>query len=182
MQFKTLALAAIAVAAVSAQSFEQNACSKCVIGSFTKDTSCTSLTPGQMANLTAGFSSSPVQPLKIAAAIQDPTVRACVCHWAATAFSPDGKGAAGSCFTPTTPAPACNSSQLEEAHNGIKTLEATGMLGCSGVPSSGAQPPASSTGGGAGAAPSNKPSGAIQLNMPYVLSVAALGLAALAGL
>ncbi|KAF9907946.1 hypothetical protein EC991_010386 [Linnemannia zychae] len=180
MQFKTLALAAVAVAAVSAQSFEQNACSACVTSSFTKDTGCASLTPGQMTNLTASFT-SPLQPLKIIAAIQDPTVKACVCHWAATAFTPDGKGAAGSCFTPTTPAPACNSSQLLEATNGVKTMQDSGVLVCTGAPSGGVQPSATPS-GGAGAKPSDKPSSAIQLNMPYVLSVAALGLAALAGL
>jgi hypothetical protein len=179
MQFKTLAFAAVAVAAVSAQSFEQNACSQCVTTSFSKDTSCTSLTPEQMANLTAGFSSSPVQPLKIGAAIKDPAIKECVCHWVATAFSTDGKGAAGSCFTGTTPAPACNASQIEEAHSGIKMMESSGILGCSATPSGGAGVKPSTTGG---ATPSTKPSGAIQLNMPYVLSVAALGLAALAGL
>ncbi|KAF8947663.1 hypothetical protein BGZ47_008296 [Haplosporangium gracile] len=190
MQFKTLALAAVALVAVTnAQSFEQNACSECVTGSFAKDTSCSSLTPDQSAKLTAGFSSGTPDPLKISAAIQDPVIKTCVCHWSTTAFEPKGTGAAGACFVGTTPAPPCNSSQIDEAANGIKLLQ--GVLNCGAAggnvtnpTTTGTKPPTTTTtttGGTAGSA-TPKPAAAVQLNMPYVLSVAAIGLAAIAGL
>ena len=187
MQFKTLALAAVAfVAVANAQEFEQNACSACVISSFAKDTSCSSLTPEQLATLTAGFSSGRPDALKISAAVQDPAIKACVCHWATTAFVPEGTGAAGPCFKGTTPAPVCNSSQIVEATTGIKLLD--GVLNCAAGGSNATNPstngtkPSTTTTGGAAGSPTAKPAGAVQLNMPYVLSVAAIGLAALAGL
>ncbi|KAF9148416.1 hypothetical protein BG015_009849 [Linnemannia schmuckeri] len=187
MQFKILALAAVALVAVTnAQSFEQNACSACVTGSFAKDTSCTSLTPAQSAQLSAGFANGTPDPLKISAAVQDPAIKACVCHWSTTAFDPKGTGAAGACFVGATPAPPCNASQIGEATAGIKLLE--GILNCGAAggnvtnpTTTGAKPPATTTGGSAGS-PTPKPAAAVQLNMPYVLSVAAIGLAALAGL
>ncbi|KAG0278550.1 hypothetical protein BGZ95_003732 [Linnemannia exigua] len=179
MQFKTLALAAVAVAVVNAQAFEQNECSKCVFGSFSKDATCATLTPAQMTTLQAGFASGKVEPLKIGAAVQDPAIKACLCHWAGSAFTTDGKGAAGSCFTPLTPAPACNSSQIGEATNGIKPLEP--ILNCAALVKPSTPAGATTTTTAGGPAPTGK-SGAVQLNMPYVLSVAALGLAALAGL
>ncbi|KAK3846656.1 MAG: hypothetical protein J3R72DRAFT_433282 [Linnemannia gamsii] len=181
MQFKTLALAAVAIAVANAQTFEQNACSTCVFSSFTKDTTCASLTPAQMTSLQSGFASGKVEPLKIGAAVQDPAVKACLCHWAGTAFAADGKGPAGSCFAPLTPAPPCNASQVVEATGPIKLLEST-VLNCAalGVQPTGAPGTPTTTTGGSAA--TGKPSGAIQLNMPYVLSAAALGLAALAGL
>ncbi|KAK3810619.1 MAG: hypothetical protein JOS17DRAFT_796330 [Linnemannia elongata] len=186
MQFKTLALAAVAfVAAANAQSFELNACSACVMGSFSKDSSCTTLTPAQNATLLAGFSSGTPDPLKISAAVQDPAIKACVCHWATTAFDPKGAGAAGACFMPATPAPPCDASQIGEATGGIKLLD--GILNCAAAPggnvtSPSAKPPTTTTAGGAAGSSTPKPAAAVQLNMPYVLSVAAIGLAALAGL
>ncbi|KAG0294654.1 hypothetical protein BGZ96_000767 [Linnemannia gamsii] len=190
MQFKTLALAAVAfVATVNAQGFELNACSTCVFGSFKKDTSCTSLSANTTDALLASFSTGIPDVLKLSALVQDPATRTCVCHWASTAFEPKGTGAAGSCFTGTTPAPVCNTTQVGEASAGIAQL--TGALGCSaaggnatnpsGTPSGGSPKPSTSATGGAGS-PTPKPAGAVQLNMPYVLSVAAIGLAAIAGL
>ncbi|KAF9313376.1 hypothetical protein BGZ91_006297 [Linnemannia elongata] len=141
MQFKTLAIAAVAfVAVANAQAFEQNACSACVTSSFSKDTSCSTLTPDQSAKLTAGFSSGNPDILKLSAAIVEATTK-------------------------------------------IKMLDTT--LGCAAVPSGGnVTTPSTSTTGGAGGSPTAtpKPAAAVQLNMPYVLSVAAIGLAALAGL
>lgn len=184
MQFKTLALAAVAfVAVANAQAFEQNACSACVTSSFSKDTSCSTLTPDQSAKLTAGFSSGTPDILKLSAAVQDPAIKTCVCHWASTAFEPKGTGAAGSCIVGTTPAPPCNASQIVEATTKIKMLDTA--LGCAAAPSGGnVTTPSTSTTGGAGGSPTAtpKPAAAVQLNMPYVLSVAAIGLAALAGL
>ncbi|KAG0048587.1 hypothetical protein BGZ90_007587, partial [Linnemannia elongata] len=138
--------------------------------SFSKDTSCSTLTPDQSAKLTAGFSSGNPDILKLSAAVQDPAIKACVCHWASTAFEPKGTGAAGSCI-------------IVEATTKIKMLDTT--LGCAAVPSGGnVTTPSTSTTGGAGGSPTAtpKPAAAVQLNMPYVLSVAAIGLAALAGL
>ncbi|KAF9140158.1 hypothetical protein BGX30_006965 [Mortierella sp. GBA39] len=188
MQFKTLALAAVAfVAVANAQSFELNACSACVTTSFANDTSCSTLTPAQSALLASGFASGNPDVLKISAAVQDPVIKTCVCHWATTAFAENGSGAAGHCFVGTTPAPVCNSSQILEATTGIKLLN--GVLNCSGAganattPSANGTTPSTAPSGAAGTpSPSAKPAGAVQLNMPYVLSVAAIGLAALAGL
>ncbi|KAG9063895.1 hypothetical protein KI688_004009 [Linnemannia hyalina] len=190
MQFKTLALAAVALVAVAnAQSFELNACSACVTTSFANDTSCSSLTPEQSALLASGFASGNPDVVKISAAVQDPSIKACVCHWATTAFAENGSGAAGHCFFPTTPAPACNSSQIVEATTGIKMLGS--VLSCAAgganatTPTNGAAngtTPTTVPSGGASGSSTPKPAAAVQLNMPYVLSVAAIGLAALAGL
>ncbi|KAF9540557.1 hypothetical protein EC957_003995 [Mortierella hygrophila] len=187
MQFKTLALAAVAfVAVANAQSFELNACSACVTTSFANDTSCSSLTPEQSALLASGFASGNPDVVKISAAVQDPSIKTCVCHWATTAFAEDGSGAAGHCFFPTTPAPPCNSSQIVEATTGIKML--SGVLSCAAgganatTPSANGTTPTTVPSGGASVSATPKPAAAVQLNMPYVLSVAAIGLAALAGL
>ncbi|KAF9923227.1 hypothetical protein FBU30_006693 [Linnemannia zychae] len=181
MQFKTLALAAIAVAAVNAQSFAKNECSTCVFSSFSKDASCSTLTPEQTTSLNAGFEGGNINPLLISKAIQDPVIKTCVCHWTTTAFTSDAKGAAGACFAPATPAPPCNASQVVEATTGIKSLET--ILNCAAAPapapSSGVKP---STTGSAPSPTAKGDSGAVQMNIPYVLSFAALGLAALAGL
>ncbi|KAF9916364.1 hypothetical protein BX616_003950 [Lobosporangium transversale] len=183
MQFKTLAIVAVAVAAAStvqAQGFANNSCTQCVFGSFAKDTTCAKLSKEDFTELTNAFAgNNEVNVPAIIAAIQKPDTKACVCSWSTTAFKPDGTGPAGSCFTGTTPAPACNSSQVDEANGQLAPLGP--ILKCNASPSgspSGGKP--SSTGN---PAPSTtKPSSGVQLNMPYVLSIAAVGLAALAGL
>ncbi|KAF9096740.1 hypothetical protein BGX23_010549 [Mortierella sp. AD031] len=186
MQFKTLALAAVAVAAVSAQTFENNACTKCVFESFPKDESCAKLTPAQLTTLTSNFANGAVNAVGLAAAAQDPSIKACVCHWAGNAFKPDGTGAAGACFA--NGATTCNTTQIGEATSGIAPL--TVVLGCTAggnvtapnaTTPAGGKPSSTST-GAPGTTTTSKPSDALKLNMPYVLSVAALGLAALAGL
>ncbi|KAG0354434.1 hypothetical protein BGZ54_001640 [Gamsiella multidivaricata] len=179
MQFKTLALAAVAVASVNALSFDNNTCTQCVFGSFDKDPSCSTLSAADLKELTDNFNPANLNVTGIAAAIQKPATRACVCHWSTTAFT--ATGAASSCTSGATP--VCNSTQIGEATAGISGL--TPILHCdaSSTPTASASASASAS-APAGSTPTTTKSMAssIQMNMPYVLSVAALGLAALAGL
>ncbi|KAF8929029.1 hypothetical protein EDD21DRAFT_415908 [Dissophora ornata] len=178
MQIKTLALAAVAVVAVSAQTFDNNTCTQCVYGSFSKDTSCAALNSTELAQLEAAFSNNTVNPLAIAAANQVPAIHTCICHWAQTAFT--STGAAGSCISGTTP--TCNSTQVGEAEAGISGLNQILSCAASTNTTGGSTATGSATGSASTATATTKPSGAsIQMKMPYVLSVAAIGLAALAG-
>ncbi|KAK3808624.1 MAG: hypothetical protein J3Q66DRAFT_355248 [Benniella sp.] len=173
MQFKTLAVVAIAAAAVSAQTFENNACSQCVLGSFKEDTSCKSLSAEDMGKISASLQPTKVDPLLLSAAVQKPEVRACVCHWATTAFTTGG--AAGSCISGATP--TCNATQQTQAHDGIKGLGP--FLGCgngTATPSGGAGSPSPSPSAPAGGGKSSASS-----NIPNVILAAVVGLAAFAG-
>ncbi|KAG0292145.1 hypothetical protein BGZ98_002710, partial [Dissophora globulifera] len=107
----------------------------------------------------------------LSAALAKPTITSCVCNWVATGFTPTG--AAASCIAGA--APTCNSTQLQQASAGIASLQP--LLHCADNSTSGTGTTSKP------AAPSPTKSGAsLQMNMPYVLSVAAVGLAALVGL
>ena len=176
MQFKTLAVVAIAAAAVSAQTFENNPCSQCVLSSFKEDTSCKSLSAEDMGKISAALQPTKVDPLLLAAAVQKPEIRACVCHWATTGFV--AGGAASSCTAGATA--VCNATQQGEAADGIKRL--TPILGCNGTPSGSTPQPS----GGAGS-PSPSPSApaggksSASSNIPNVILAAVVGLAAFVG-
>jgi len=176
MQFKTLAVAAIAaIATVSA--YDQNDCTTCVYASIPKDSVCATLNTTALGQLSSVFGNGTFNLPLLSSLIQDPTVKSCVCHWASTAFTTGGSAA--SCSTGA--GAVCNATQLGDASQGISGV-APG-LGCNAVASStgGAASPSGSA--PATSSPSNKPTGAAaSINVPYVVSIAALGLAALAGL
>ncbi|KAF9962278.1 hypothetical protein BGZ72_008413 [Mortierella alpina] len=182
MQFKTLALAAVALVAVNAQiapgGFDNDACTACTIGSFSKDTVCAALPPADLEALKGAiFKLNPATNKYnpdipgLSAQIQKPDTKKCVCSWAAAPFT--ATGAAGSCIT-GTPA-TCNSTQIQLASQGISVLGGTFCKSAPGASGSAAPAPSASS------EPKPK-SAATSLNVPYVLTVAALGLVAAVGL
>ncbi|KAF9109586.1 hypothetical protein BGX27_007468 [Mortierella sp. AM989] len=173
MQIKTLAVAALAVVAVNAQ-FASNECTKCVYASFPADKVCAALTPAQLTTISSAFTATDVNVPALVAAVKDPAVKGCLCNWGATAFNADGTGAAGTCISGA--APTCNSTQVGEAKAGMTPLIA--VLQCGPAAGSGTAKPDTTK---PDAAKPDDKSAAISLNIPYVVSVAALGLAALAG-
>ncbi|KAI1311940.1 hypothetical protein EDD11_003259 [Mortierella claussenii] len=182
MQFKTLALAAVAIAAASTvQAFDNNTCTQCVFGSFQKEPACASLSKEDYTQLTDAFATNnTVNVGGLAAAVQKPATHKCICNWASSAFKPDGTGAAGSCFVATGATPACNATQVKDANDQMAPLVPILKCDAAGNTTSGT-PSTTATTTGATASPTKGSSG-LQLNLPYVLSVAAIGLAALAGL
>ncbi|KAF9392146.1 hypothetical protein CPB97_003791 [Podila verticillata] len=174
MQIKSLVIASVAVAAVSAQ-FANNECTQCVFGSFKTDSTCSTLTPEQYTNLTQVFANNTVNVPVLSTLIKTPAYQNCLCHWSQTAFAADGSGAAASCIGGA--APVCNSSQIAEA-TGQLTLMKPALHCDTAVKPNGTSPsPTTST-------TSPTPSGnksAANINMPYALTIAAFGLVALAG-
>ncbi|GJJ69345.1 hypothetical protein EMPS_01691 [Entomortierella parvispora] len=181
MQFKTLALAAVAVAATTVSAYDSNACTACVYASIPKDSVCATLNSTALNELVAVFGSTSFNLAQLSGLVQDPSIKACVCHWANTAFTPSGSAASCTTGTPAT----CNSTQVGQAAAGIAPV--VPGLGCSAasvsggaVAPSGASPSATGT-GSAPAATTKAGSAASSINIPYVVSIAAVGLAALAG-
>ncbi|KAF9292405.1 hypothetical protein BGZ68_006351 [Mortierella alpina] len=182
MQFKTLALAAVALVAVNAQlpssGFDNDACTACTIDSFSKDATCAALPAADLTALKGViFKLDPTTNKYIpdvpglAAQFQKPDTKKCICSWAGTAFTAGGP--AGSCIT-GTPA-TCNATQIQLASQGITVLSGSFCKASAGGP----------TGSGSPAAPTTSAppkSAASTLNMPYVFTIAALGLAAFVGL
>ncbi|KAK3808615.1 MAG: hypothetical protein J3Q66DRAFT_355218 [Benniella sp.] len=124
MQFKTLALVAIAAVAVSAQ-LEDNPCTRCVLRSYPNDSSCKTLSAEDLNKIREGLSpNGAVNPVKLAEAVQKPEIRACVCHWSGTAFVTGG--AASSCISGATP--ICNAAQRAQVNDGLSNLGP--FLGC----------------------------------------------------
>ncbi|KAG0053049.1 hypothetical protein BGZ83_001754 [Gryganskiella cystojenkinii] len=174
MQFKTLALAAVAIVAVSAQAHEDNPCSQCVYASFPKDTVCAALPAANQTALTGVFLPTNINITLLSTLVQDPAIKNCVCHWATNGFTPTGS--AYGCGHGA--APVCNATQLTQASDGINGVTALFHCGAAVVPSgSGSTPSATTT-----AAGSKPTSAGVQMNIPYVVSIAAVGLAALVGL
>jgi len=173
MQIKSLVIASVAVAAVSAQ-FANNSCTQCVFGSFKTDTVCSTLTPEQYTNLTQIFANNTVNVGVMSTLIKTPAYRNCLCHWSQTAFAADGSGAAASCITGA--APTCDAAQIAEASGQLTLIKPA--LNCSAASPSAISPPTSTS----SPSPSGtgKPSAA-NINLPYALTVAAFGLVALAG-
>ncbi|KAF9439229.1 hypothetical protein BGZ76_008596 [Entomortierella beljakovae] len=170
MQLKTLALAAVAAATVSA--YEYNNCTKCVYASFPSDSVCKTLPQEQLTQLTGAFGETAINATTILLAIKDPKVKSCLCNFLSTAFNPDFSGAAGSCLKGD--APTCTPADVVD---GKAELDKTApMLNCA---AGGAPAPGATTTAPADAKPT---SAGIKVNVPYVLSAAVIGLAALAGL
>ncbi|KAG0263250.1 hypothetical protein BG011_009085 [Mortierella polycephala] len=169
MQFKTLTLAAaIAVASVSAQ-FAQDPCADCVYASFGNDTLCASLPPKDMEALTLAFQPGSVDAKIIVAEMKKPATKDCLCSWSKDTFS--ATGAARDCVK--TEAPVCDAKQLADGQLQLDSMK--GLLTCGATPSGSAPSPT-------GSETPESAAGSLSISMPYVLSVAALGLAALAGL
>ncbi|KAF9200696.1 hypothetical protein BGZ49_009065, partial [Haplosporangium sp. Z 27] len=177
--FKTLAVAALAAVAVNAQ-FDNNACTQCVYASFPSDSVCATLNTTQMSEITSAFSNNSVNPLIISSASKDPAIKSCLCHWASTAFSADGTGAAGKCITGTTP--TCNSTQVEQAASQMSPFVTLLNCGASNTTTGSNSTTGTTTTGSTPATTSPAKAAANQMNIPYVISIAAIGLAALAGL
>ncbi|KAG0003287.1 hypothetical protein BGZ80_005817, partial [Entomortierella chlamydospora] len=75
MQFKTLALAAVAAVAVSAQTFDNNPCTQCVYSSFSKDSVCATLNATQLTEITSAFENNTVNAIQIATASKDSAIK-----------------------------------------------------------------------------------------------------------
>ncbi|KAF9304170.1 hypothetical protein BGZ74_002205 [Mortierella antarctica] len=169
MQIKSLVIASVAVAAVSAQQFANNTCTQCVFASFPKDPECAKLTPEQSKNLINVFAVNNTPNITLLnILVKEAPYQNCLCHWSQEGWKPTG--AVGGCISGA--APVCNASDVKQAQDGIAPL--TPMLKC------GAAKPNGTTSAPAPAATTNK-SAATNINLPYALTVAAFGLVALAG-
>ncbi|KAF9184849.1 hypothetical protein BGZ51_003114 [Haplosporangium sp. Z 767] len=170
MQFKTLTLAAaIAVASVSAQ-FTQDLCADCVYASFGNDTSCASMPPADMQALSQAFQPGKVDVKLISEELSKPTTKACLCSWSKDTFT--ATGGARECIKGETP--ICNATQLAAGQPQLDSMKVL-LGGCTGTPSGSAPAPT-------GSKTPESAAGSLSISMPYVLSVAAFGLVALAGL
>ncbi|KAG0038028.1 hypothetical protein BGZ82_001271 [Podila clonocystis] len=168
MQIKSLVIASVAVAAVSAQTFANNSCTQCVYASFPKDPECAKLSADQAKTLTGVFGNNTPNITLLSQLVKEPVFQSCLCHWSEQGWTPTG--AVGSCIS--GPAAVCNATDIKAGKDGIAPLAP--ILKCSAL-----KPTGTST---AGPSPttSNKPSAA-NINIPYALTVAAFGLVALAG-
>ncbi|KAF9314441.1 hypothetical protein BG003_004166 [Podila horticola] len=173
MQIKSLIIASVAVAAVSAQQFANNTCTQCVFASFAKDSECAKLTPEQAKNLNNVFAVNNTPNVTLLnILVKEAPYQNCLCHWSQEGWTPTG--AVGGCISGA--APVCSAADIKQAQDGIAPM--TPLLRCNTLKPNGTSPSATST----SATPSttNKPSAA-NINVPYALTVAAFGLVALAG-
>ncbi|KAG0223667.1 hypothetical protein BGW42_005733 [Actinomortierella wolfii] len=171
MQLKSLLVSAVAVAAVSAQSFEKGPCSDCIFKSFNKNAVCTKLPASDMTSLSGAFANYTVNVPLLSSLIQKQAIKGCVCDWVSTAFTTNG--AASSCTTGTSP--ACNATQVKTATEQLGRLNA-GILKCSNATTPSSSPTPTK-------APSPKPSsGASAINLPYAISFAFIGVVTFLGL
>ncbi|KAF9337741.1 hypothetical protein BG006_003100 [Podila minutissima] len=168
MQIKSLVIASVAVAAVSAQQFANNSCTQCVFASFPKDTECAKLTPEQSKNLTNIFANNTPNVPLLNVLVKEAPYQSCLCHWSQEGWKPTG--AVGGCISGA--APVCTAADVKEAQDRIAPLAP--LLKC------GVAKPNGTTSTPPPAATTNK-SAATNINLPYALTVAAFGLVALAG-
>ncbi|KAF9426975.1 hypothetical protein BGZ94_005699 [Podila epigama] len=184
MQFKTLAIATMAVAAVSAQSFADNDCSKCVLSSFPKDKACATLPAADIASINSVFANNTANVPLLGQLVKNPAIKGCVCNWAATVFTPTG--AAAECLAGGATA-VCQKADIDAATAQITPIVPLLQCGTAVAPPTGSPaPPTPTTGAGDKGTdkPADKPAdgkSAGSANAPYFLTVAALGLVALAG-
>ncbi|KAI7828887.1 hypothetical protein BC939DRAFT_442163 [Gamsiella multidivaricata] len=180
MHFKALFFALVAIAArVSAQTIENNACSQCAFAAIPNEPTCAALTPVDMQQLQAVFANNSVNGSALVAAAQNNAIKTCLCHWSTDTFGP--KGAAASCTATQGSAPvACDATQVAEATAKIAPFSV--MLQCN---SNNSTTPNPTTSAGTPTSTGSSPNTAnaaslLQLNMPYIVSMAALGLATVA--
>lgn len=180
MQFKTvlLTLAAMTMAvSINAQAIENNSCSQCTFGSIAKEPKCAALEPKDASQLQAVFANNNANITLLAKAVETPAIKDCICGWATDTFS--ATGAAASCVTAQGSAPPdCSAEQVADAARRMSPVAT--MIQCDA-----AAPPAadgSSSGGNEGTETSTNAGSLLSANLPYAVSMAVFGLAALAGL
>ncbi|KAF9585450.1 hypothetical protein BGW38_002341 [Lunasporangiospora selenospora] len=169
MQFKTLALAAIAAVAVSAQDFESNPCSVCVFGTIAKDTVCAALPPAKLKNITDAFGATKIDATPLVVGSKDPEIKACLCSWAKDAFS--GTGPTATCTSTAAGGNAtCAADQITEGKTKMAPLVALFQCGTA---------TGNNTNGN-----NTKPTtaAASSIKASHILAVAAVGAAAFFGL
>ncbi|KAG0099653.1 hypothetical protein BGZ93_006638 [Podila epicladia] len=171
MQIKSLVIASVAVAAVSAQQFANNTCTQCVFASFPKDTECAKLTPEQSKTLIGVFANNTVNVGLLNTLVKEAPYQNCLCHWSQEGWKPTG--AVGECISGATP--VCNAADIKQAQDGIAPL--TPILKCGAAKPNSTNPSTSAP----ASSPTNTKSAATNINLPYALTVAAFGLVALAG-
>ncbi|KAG0334275.1 hypothetical protein BG000_008475 [Podila horticola] len=104
------------MAALATLAMAQNnstTCSDCVFASINKDPSCTNLDAEIQAQLKLTFSGNTINEQALSAAIKNPRIKTCVCHWIATALFQGG--AASSCLTGATSLCSASSVSLIQA-------------------------------------------------------------------
>ncbi|KAF9306746.1 hypothetical protein BGZ74_003923 [Mortierella antarctica] len=109
---------AVLATLASAQQNSSTTCTDCVFASINKDPSCTSLDTEIQAQLKLAFGGNTINEQALSAAIKNPRIKTCVCHWTATALMQGG--AASSCLTG---APAlCSASSVSLIQAGISLV------------------------------------------------------------
>ncbi|KAG0052416.1 hypothetical protein BGZ83_002629 [Gryganskiella cystojenkinii] len=174
MHIKTLALAVVATATVSsvsnAQTFENNPCTQCAFQSLGNDTNCAALSTDQMGQLQTAFNLTSVNFPLLTTLMKTPAIKTCVCDWGQTVFSSPLTGPASNCTSGLKP--ICSANQTAQAVAGIRG--ALPLLGCQAAATSAPGPSATTPGA---SKPTNGGMKTLAGNLPYVLSVAAIGLA-----
>ncbi|KAF9116374.1 hypothetical protein BGX27_003057 [Mortierella sp. AM989] len=174
MQFKSLIIALAAVAAsVSAQSFQDTPCSRCILDSLVNEPTCKSLAPAEMKQLNNAFANHTVNLPELATAVQSVGIKNCLCKWSVAPLS--ATGAAASCIAPQGTTPA-NCSAAEVTEGTTKLAPFPIIIGCESAnkTANGTTPnPATTSPNGAGAS--------FLLNLPFVAVIAVVG-AAVVGL
>ncbi|KAG0249660.1 hypothetical protein DFQ27_009882 [Actinomortierella ambigua] len=183
MQLKALLVSAVAVAAVSAQTFEKGACSECVFKTLDKNAVCAKLPAEDLKSVNTLFADpAAINATQVAALIQKEAVKACLCDWVAPT--------ANSTSSCSTGAPAaCTEAQAKAVNEQLAAM-GTNVLKCAAAPgggnggnsttstsASGAKPSATSPSAG----PSPTKSAASMANVPYALAFALVGVAAFFG-
>ncbi|KAG0034486.1 hypothetical protein BGZ81_004518 [Podila clonocystis] len=93
-------------------------CSDCVFASINKDPTCTNLDTEIQAQLKLAFGGNTINEQALSAAIKNPQIKTCVCHWTATALMQGG--AASSCRTGA--AALCSASSVSLIQAGISLV------------------------------------------------------------
>ncbi|KAG0085119.1 hypothetical protein BGZ93_004768 [Podila epicladia] len=93
-------------------------CSDCVFDSINKDPSCTNLDTEIQAQLKLTFGGNTINEQALSAAIKNPRIKTCVCHWTATALVQGG--AASSCVSGATS--LCSASSVSLIQTGISLV------------------------------------------------------------
>ncbi|KAG0206327.1 hypothetical protein BGX28_002228 [Mortierella sp. GBA30] len=184
MKSTIFALAAIVVAfAASAEAqlqtqISNDTCAQCSFASVPNEPFCAKLAPMDMQKLMSVFANSAVNVTLLGEVVQDVNIKNCLCHWGTNTFS--ATGAAASCTVSQAGAPpACNATQTQIASERMAPFSQ--MIHCDAVVSNTTGGSSGSgTGTGTTAAPNTGTS--LTLNMPYLVTMAAFGLAAFVGM
>ncbi|KAF8978591.1 hypothetical protein BGZ52_005863 [Haplosporangium bisporale] len=161
-------MAMIALATLSSAQNNSTTCTDCVFTSIHKDSSCINLDTEIQSQLKLVFgNNNTINEKALSAAIKNPIIKTCVCHWTATAFMQGG--AASSCLTG---APVlCSASSVSLIQAGISL--AAPILECDNVTTTGA-----SGGGGVSPTPTSgvpgKAKGAGQVSGGVLAAIAGL--------